>query len=95
MGDIDIEKLYELFNNKDKSFYHFMKFFEYMIEQQKYNIKDKQLKEDYEYHFYRLPKYLKDVFQKVKYETMRDITSINMVADRLSKKINELSKGEE
>lgn len=69
-----------------------MKFFEYMIEQQKYNIKDKQLKEDYEYHFYKMPTYLKEQLGKIRYETIKDISSISMATNRMSGKINKLTK---
>ena len=90
-----MEELYTLYNSKDESFHHFMNFFRFMIEKQRYHSSKEN--EDFVYHFDRLPKYLEELLSKIRYDTIQDIATIGMVVDRTSKNMNKLtnlSKGE-
>lgn len=80
--------MYELVNNKDKSLHDFIKFLDFMIENNKYMNSGKFDRDDYLYHFQKIPSYTRDILCKFRYDLIDYTAQIGIINDRLNKKID-------
>jgi len=88
-----VNEFYHLLNDKDKSMYDFIKFIDFMIDNNKYidAKSNKDIKEDYLYHFEKIPQYTREIIQQLRYKVIGDIASIGLATTRLSEKVDKFT----
>jgi len=88
-----VNEFYHLLKDKDKSMYDFIKFIDFMIDNNKYidAKSNKDIKEDYLYHFEKIPQYTREIIQQLRYKVIGDIASIGVATTRLSEKVDKFT----
>ena len=88
--DWDIAYMYEVINRKEDTVKDFITFLEFMFENYKYvdSLKEKTERENFMYHFDKIPSYARRVLEKMRHDILGDISSVSMHTNRLSKKVD-------
>lgn len=87
---VDLAKMYELINNKNKNTKSFLEFLYYMFEIEPY-INSTGSSSDianFRYHFRNIPNDTKNMLVNLRYDLIGDVANISMMTNRLSKKID-------
>jgi hypothetical protein len=89
----DMNEFYHLLSDKNKSMYDFIKFIDFMIMNNKYidAKSNKDIREDYLYHFEKIPQYTREIIQQLRYQVIGDIASMAVVTTRLSEKVDKFT----
>ena len=85
--------MYKVINKKEKSIKDFIEFVDFMFEN-KNNIealKNQTDKENFEYHFEKIPIYMRDVMQKLRYDLIGDISNISATTEMLSERVDKFT----
>ena len=85
--------MYKVINKKEKSIKDFIEFVDFMFEN-KNNIealKNQTDKENFEYHFEKIPIYMRDVMQKLRYDLLGDISNISATTEMLSERVDKFT----
>ena len=88
--DWDIAYMYEVINRKEDTVKDFITFLEFMFENYKYvdSLKEKTERENFMYHFDKIPSYARRVLGKARYDILGDIATIGMLTNRMSEKVD-------
>lgn len=91
---MQIERLYEYINNREKSFKDFIKFVDFMFENKNYvnSLKCETDRENFRYHFDRIPIYLRDMLEKLRFDTLGDIANTSNLITKVFDRVNELTE---
>lgn len=91
---MEIHMLYEYINNKKESFGDFIKFIDFMFENKNYvdNLKDEIDRENFIYHFNRIPIYLRDMLQKLRFDTLGDIADTSNLIRKVFKRVDRFTE---
>ena len=89
-----IGHLYEYINNREKSFKNFIKFVDFMFENKNYvnSLKCETDREHFRYHFDRIPIYLRDMLEKLRFDTLGDIANTSNLITKVFDRVNELTE---
>lgn len=89
-----MNEFYRTVKEKGESMYHFIKFIDYMVDNNKYvNSEEfKDFRDDYIYHFERIPNYTRETMGQLRYDLIGDVANIGAAATTLSKRIDKLTK---
>ena len=90
---MEISYIYKVINKKEKSIKDFIEFVDFMFEN-KNNIealKNQTDKENFEYHFEKIPIYMRDVMQKLRYDLIGDISNISATTEMLSERVDKFT----
>jgi len=87
---MEIHEMYQKINNKDRSCKDFVEFVDFMFRNKDciHKLENEIDKNNFIYHFNRIPIYLKDMLQKLRYDLFGDITNISVTVERLSERMN-------
>lgn len=91
---MDITQMYSIINKKEKSFKDFVTFIDFMFDNRgKVNeLKCKKDRENFSYHFDRIPIYTREILSKLRYDLIGDVANIGAMTERMSKRIDEFTK---
>lgn len=86
----DIVYMYEIIKRKDDTIKDFVTFLDFMFENYKYvgSLKEKTDRENFMYHFNKIPSYTRRVLGKIRYDILGDIATIGMLTNRMSEKVD-------
>lgn len=91
---MDITQMYSIINKKGNSFKDFVTFIDFMFDNRNKTNKLKCTKdrENFNYHFDRIPVYTRDILSKSRYDLIGDVANIRAVTENMSKRIDEFTK---
>ncbi len=91
---MDITQMYSTINKKGNSFKDFITFIDFMFDNRnKINkLKCTKDRENFDYHFDRIPIYTRDILSKLRYDLIGDIANIRAVTENMSKRIDEYTR---
>lgn len=93
---MDLTKFYNLTQNKDKSFKDFMDFLHFMFDNRHYSkaIKEESDRDNFDYHFNKIPQYTHEMFTKLDHELSTHISTTHIGLARISDKLEQFRRGE-
>ena len=91
---MDITQMYSTINKKGNSFKDFVTFIDFMFNNRsKVNeLKCTKDRENFDYHFDRIPIYTREILSKLRYDLIGDVANIGAVTKNMSKRIDEFTK---
>ena len=91
---MDITQMYLTINKKGNSFKDFITFIDFMFDNRnKINkLKCTKDRENFYYHFDRIPIYTREILSKLRYNLIVDIANIGAMTERMSKRIDEYTR---
>ena len=91
---MDITQMYSTINKKGNSFKDFITFIDFMFDNRnKINkLKCTKDRENFDYHFDRIPIYTREILSKLRYDLIGDVANIGAMTERMSKRIDEYTR---
>ncbi|HHY13224.1 MAG TPA: hypothetical protein GX526_01070 [Thermoanaerobacterales bacterium] len=91
---MDITQMYSIINKKGNSFKDFITFIDFMFDNRnKVNeLKCKKDRENFDYHFDRMPIYTREILSKLRYDLIEGVANIGATTENMSKRIDEFTK---
>lgn len=89
-----IEYLYEHINNREESFKDFVKFVDFMFDNRNniHKLKCEKDRENFIYHFDRIPIYLRDMLGKLRFDVIGDIADASHLITKIFDRADEFTK---
>lgn len=85
-----MEEFYILLNKKEESQKDFLEFMDYMVINANQRFGDEKIQNDFNYHFNKLPGYIRDRFKMVEHQLLGNLADANMHITRATENLKKL-----